>query len=263
VQHFGNKVLSVHIFVNMCRLCLQADAPDAGGLTPLHFAAVALEEGAVLRLLAGCACSPRKWFTTAAHDGMTPAHFAARCGRGSLNARMLALAQEEGQVCTCPASCLLPCVSHPYTPSMPLVNSHPSAHSWSMSQAGELDACQPMLIMDTGKWWRRASCRQWDPQGAAAPAATPVHAAAAASAAVRPRPATLAEGVPRLAVPPMVRSRVPAARMRRTEPLGGAGDAAVRQCAQQTRRRLCAARLVWMRQLLSASGFSSEEIGGS
>ena len=69
--------------------------PDANGLTPLHFAAIAPDDDDLaVHLLRACRCSPHVWFTAAADDGLTPAHFAARVGRNALNQQMLLLAQE-------------------------------------------------------------------------------------------------------------------------------------------------------------------------
>ncbi len=73
----------------------QADVPDATGLTPLHFAAIAPNADTAVHLLRACSCSPQVWFTAAADDGLTPAHFAARFGRTALNEQMLLLAQES------------------------------------------------------------------------------------------------------------------------------------------------------------------------
>ncbi|CAL8467674.1 g7212 [Coccomyxa elongata] len=92
----------------------KADVPDATGLTPLHFAAIAPNADTVVHLLRACSCSPQVWFTAAADDGLTPAHFAARFGRTALNEQMLLLAQESnGEVqpkvagcgCTCGDAC--------------------------------------------------------------------------------------------------------------------------------------------------------------
>lgn len=79
---------------DFCCLCGQADVPDAHGLTPLHFAAIAPDADVAVHLLQASHCSPHVWFTAAADDGLTPAHFAARFGRNALNAHMLLLAQE-------------------------------------------------------------------------------------------------------------------------------------------------------------------------
>jgi hypothetical protein len=79
---------------------------DGAGLTPLHLAAIAPDECMAERLLQTCQCSPSTWFTASAADGLTPAHFAARIGRHSLNARILLLAQANKVV---PIACTLDC----------------------------------------------------------------------------------------------------------------------------------------------------------
>ena len=74
---------------------MQADAKDCSGLTPLHLAAIAPDDSLAEKVLQACTCSPSTWFTAAANDGLTPAHFAARLGRHCLNARILLLAQAK------------------------------------------------------------------------------------------------------------------------------------------------------------------------
>lgn len=81
-----------------CCDCAQADAADADGLTPLHFAALLPNTSLALRLVSACSCSPLLWFSAAASDGLTPAHFAARCGRRELNIQMLHLVAQTSEV---------------------------------------------------------------------------------------------------------------------------------------------------------------------
>ena len=61
--------------------------PGPGGLTPLHLAAVLpAPAAAALDLLSGLAAEALPaWFSVAARDGCTPAHYASRAGNSHLN----------------------------------------------------------------------------------------------------------------------------------------------------------------------------------
>ena len=76
---------SVHMPIRVLTTTyVQGDFAGPGGLTPFHLA-VFLPQPQSISLLLSATLGARHWFSCTTHDGKTPADFALRCGKSSLN----------------------------------------------------------------------------------------------------------------------------------------------------------------------------------